>query len=256
MTVLGKVALVVGGSHSIGRAIAEEFAVNGARTVICSRPTSSPPDLSSLARRGFEVRWEPADMTDPDSMRGLVERVVENFGRLDILVASGSPTGAKADLFADMSPLQYQRTLDAQFVAKLNCLHAALGPMRARKYGKVIFVTSDAGRTPTPGESLVGAAAAALMFFTRAAGRELARDGVRVNCIGTTLTKNTEVHARIEAYGEDHVLSKAFASIEARTPFRMNVPEDLAKLALFLGSSDSDQISGAVLSINGGLSFP
>jgi 3-oxoacyl-[acyl-carrier protein] reductase len=256
MTVRDKVVLVVGGSHSIGRAIATEFAAQGARTVVCSRPKASPPDFSDLAQRGLAVRWEPGDMTDPASMQAVVKRVVADLGSVDVLVVSGAPAGAKADLFADMPTAQYRQTFDTQFVAKLNCLHAVVGPMKARNYGKVIFVTSDAGRTPTPGESMVGAAAAALMFFTRAVGRELARDGIRVNCIGTTLTKNTAVHERSQAHGENHVLSKAFASIEARSPFGMNVPEDIAKLAVFLGSSDSDQISGAIVSVNGGLSFP
>jgi 2-hydroxycyclohexanecarboxyl-CoA dehydrogenase len=253
----GKVALVIGGSQSLGRAITVAFAEGGAHTVVCSRPRpEAPAFLAELKERGCDVIWEPGNMVDPESMAAVVGRVTEQYGRLDIMTISGSPGGVRPDLFEDMDPSQYIRTLDAQFNSRLNCLHAALAPMRSQGYGKVIFVTSDAGRTPTPGESLVGAAAAALIFFTRAAGRELARKGIRVNCIATTLTAGTPIHEDSKKLGPDHVLSKAFAKIEARTPFRLNVPADIAKTALFLASPDSDQISGAVISINGGLTFP
>lgn len=258
MILVGKVALVMGGSQSLGRAIAIELAEQGARTAICSRPKAEAPKVvAELKERGMDVVWEPGDMTDPKSMIATVTRVVDRYGRLDIMVVSGAPTdGAKADLFEVMDPVQYHRMLDSQFVSRLNCLHAAVKPMAAQGYGKVVFITSDAGRTPTPSESMIGAASAALMFFTRAAGKELARKGIRINCIATTLTADTPMHNYSKMKGADHVLSKAFAKIEALTPFRLNVPADIAKTALFLSSPDSDQISGAVISVNGGISFP
>lgn len=258
MKLADKVALVMGGSQSLGRAIAVEFAEQGAHVVICSRPRPETPEVvGDLQKRGLDAVWEPGDMADPESMVAVVKRVTERYGRLDVMVVSGAPTeGAKPDLFEAMDPSQYHRMLDGQFVSRLNCLRAAIPPMAAKGYGKVVFVTSDAGRVPTPSEALVGAAAAALMFFTRAAGKELARKGIRINCLATTLTADTPFHNYSKMFGPDHVLSKAFAKIEAQTPFRLNVPADIAKTALFLASPDSDQISGAVLSVNGGLSFP
>lgn len=212
--------------------------------------------VATLQQRCLDVVWEPGDMMDPESMDTVANRVVERYGRLDVLVVSGAPGGGKADLFEVMEPAEYQRILDSQFLSRLNCLRAAIKPMASQGYGKVIFVTSDGGRTPTPGETLVGAAAAALIFFTRAAGKELARKGIRVNCIATTLTADTPLFNYSKSYGSDHPLAKAFAKIEAKTPFRLNVPSDIAKTALFLACPDSDQISGAVISVNGGISFP
>ncbi|AYH43527.1 hypothetical protein CDA09_09050 [Azoarcus sp. DN11] len=247
----------MGGSQSLGAAIATEFAEQGAHAVINSRPgPEAPAVVGELQRRGLEASWEPGDMIDPQSVVDVVNRVVARHGRLDIMVVSGAPGGAKPDLFENMDPAEYHRRLDAQLVSRMNCLRAATGPMAEQRYGKVIFVTSDAGRTPTPSETLIGAAAAALIFFTRAAGRELARKGIRINCIATTLTAETPIHNYSKMFGPDHVLAKSFAKIEAQTPFRMNLPSDIAKTALFLASPDSDQISGAVVSINGGLSFP
>jgi len=257
MRLEGKVALVIGGSQSLGEAISIEFAEQGAQIIVNSRQHAEPPAVvARLQQKGHTVAWEPGDMSDPASMIAVVERVVAQFGRLDILAVSGSPGGGKPDLFEDMPPEEYARMLNGQLISRMNCLHAAVPAMSKQGYGKVVFITSDAGRTPTPSESLVGTAAAGLMFFTRAVGKELARKGIRVNCIATTLTKNTPIHNYAQLYGEDHVLSKAFAKIESQTPFGMNVPSDIAKTALYLASSDSDQVSGSVISVNGGLSFP
>lgn len=257
MRLKDKVALVIGGSQSLGEAISSEFARQGAQVIVNSRPRDEPPPVvTRLAAEGLQVAWEPGDMNDPASMVAVVERVVARFGKLDILVVSGSPGGGKPDLFEDMPTTEYARMLNGQLISRMNCLHAVVRPMSEQGYGKVVFVTSDAGRTPTPSETLVGTAAAGLMFFTRSVGKELARRGIRVNCIATTLTKDTPIHKYAQLYGEDHVLSKAFAKIEAQTPFGMNVPSDIAKTALYLASSDSDQVSGSVISVNGGLSFP
>src|SRR5437879_5942278 len=158
MKLVGKVALVMGGSQALGRAIAIEFAEQGARVVVCSRLRPDVPEVvSALTQRGLEATWEPGDMTDPQSVLAVVNRVVERHGRLDVLVVSGSPSEhLRPDLFEAIEPSHYHGLLDSQFVSRLNCLHAAIRSMSTQGYGKVIFVTSDAGRTPTPGESLVG----------------------------------------------------------------------------------------------------
>jgi len=257
MKLEGKVALVVGASEAIGRVIATTFAEEGARTAICSRPRPEEPEVVvQLRQRGLETMWAPGDMTDPASMKSAVERVVESYGKLDILVVSGSPDAGQSDLFEAMAPSIYQLKIDAQLLSRLNCLHAALAPMIAQRYGKVVFITTDAGRTPTPGLSVSGAAAAGLMYFTRSGGKELARRGIRVNCLPITVTAETPQYDDIMKAPLDNPLTKAYRKIESKTPFRLTVPADIAKAALFLASPDSDQISGAVISINGGLTFP
>jgi 3-oxoacyl-[acyl-carrier protein] reductase len=97
------------------------------------------------------------------------------------------------------------------------------------------------------------------MFLTRALGAELARYGIRVNAIATTLTTGTPPHdeyLRAVESGANETIMKAFAKAEQRVKFRINTPDDLAEYVLFLASPESDQISGSTLSINGGLSFP
>jgi 2-hydroxycyclohexanecarboxyl-CoA dehydrogenase len=257
MKLKGKVALVVGASEAIGRVIAMTFAEEGARTAICSRPKPDEPEVvKQLRERGLDAMWASGDMMDPVSMKAAVAKVVERYGRLDILVVSGSPPAGESDLFEAMDPSLYQLKINAQLLSRLNCLHAALEPMIAQHYGKVIFITTDAGRTPTPGLSVSGAAAAALMYFTRSGGKELARRGIRINCLPITVTADTPQYNDIMNADPDSPLTKSYKKIESKTPFRLTVPADIAKTAVFLASSDSDQISGTVISINGGLTFP
>lgn len=257
MKLAGKVALVVGASEAIGRVIAITFAEEGARTAVCSRPKSKEPEVvAQLRERGLESMWAPGDMMDVASMKAAVANVVKRYGKLDILVVSGSPAAGASNLFEAMDPSLYQLKINAQFLSRLNCLHAALPPMVDQHYGKVIFITTDAGRTPTPGLSVSGSAAAALMYFTRAGGKELARRGIRINCLPITVTAETPQYESIVRMDPGNPLTKSYKKIESKTPFRLTVPADIAKTALFLASPDSDQISGTVISINGGLTFP
>lgn len=257
MILKDKVAMVVGGSESIGRAISERFAEEGAATAVCSRPRPEAPQVvTELLGRGLEAMWAPADMLDVASMSAAVDSVVERYGKLDILIACGAPRNYRAALFEETDPADYSTIMDSQFISRMNCLHAVLKPMSANGYGKVVFLNTDAGRTPTPGSSLAGAAVAGLMFFARAAGKELARKGIRINCIGVPLTAETESWNKYKRGDITPIHAKAYAKIEAKTPFGMTVPSDLADAALFLASPQSDQISGAVISVNGGLSFP
>jgi len=127
--------------------------------------------------------------------------------------------------------------------------------MMARQSGKIIMVTTDAGRTPTRGESLIGGAAAAVVLMTKALAMELARHKIRVNTICTTVTRDTPGYEKATSQ-QDTRIADIFKRAEERMPFGINKPEDIAKLALFLASEDSNQITGQIFSISGGLSFP
>lgn len=252
----GRVALVTGSSQGVGRAIALRFAENGADVVVNAR--SSGPALEVVGRienLGRRARYEPADISDYRQVKQMVDNTIREFGKIDILVASGAAAGPPPQFFHQLDPQSYMDCIKSHLFTRLYCIRAVLGHMMEKRGGKIISITTDAGRTPTPGESLIGGAAAALLLMTRALAQEMARSQIRINTICITVTKDTPGWDK--AMSDDSTrLFKIFQKVEERVPFRLNKPDDIAQLALFLASDDSNQISGQVFSVNGGLSFP
>lgn len=256
----GRVAVVMGATRGIGRAIVHQLAASGARVLFQGRDAAAAAEVIATARgAGSAPRFVAADFASHADMQRVMATAMEAWGRIDILVANGGDRSVAALPFASTPPEDIPAFFTTRLFNKLSMIHAALPYMRAQRYGKIVAITSDAGRVPTPGESLVGASAAAMIFLTRALGRELARDGIRVNAVATSLTADTPGYdwfERAAAANADAAVVKAFRTIEAKAPFGLNRPEDVAALALFLASPESDQVTGAVVSVNGGMSFP
>jgi NADP-dependent 3-hydroxy acid dehydrogenase YdfG len=170
----GKVAIVTGGNRGIGSAIASGLAVAGARVAIVSRDRiDGERAAENLSAEVAVVSWYGGDTTVYGDMTRVVEEVVAEHGRIDILVGSGSPRLPSANLFLETDPADYAGYFVRQAVTRLTPLRAVADTMIAQGKGKVVFLTTDAGRVPTPSEALIGAGAAGLMFATRAIAREL-----------------------------------------------------------------------------------
>lgn len=256
----GRSVVVLGGTKGIGRASVREIAAMGANVVIQGRDGDAAATLIDDCK-GFEGArvFVKSDLLTYEGIELAVSTAHERFGRVDVVVASGGPSEPKPRLFVDMTPDDGIAMLKSRLMPRLNALHAAVKFMRDQQYGKVILVTTDAGRIPTPAESMIGAAGAAIIFMTRALALELSSLGIRVNSVATTLTTGTPAHDRFltaRDAGSQEVIVKAFTKAEAKVKFRLNTSEDLAHYIAYLASPASDQVSGSTLSINGGLSFP
>ncbi len=252
----GKVALVTGSSKGIGRAIAVRFAENGASTVVNARNPGPALELVEHIRAlGREAHFEQADLYDYQDVKRMVDSAVCKLGKIDILVANGAAAGPPPQSFHQIDPKLYIDCVSSHLFTRLYAVRAVLDHMMARQSGKIIMVTTDAGRTPTRGESLIGGAAAAVVLMTKALAMELARHKIRVNTICTTVTRDTPGYEKATSQ-QDTRIADIFKRAEERMPFGINKPEDIAKLALFLASEDSNQITGQIFSISGGLSFP
>ena len=256
----GRVAVVYGGTRGIGRAIALKYAACGAQVVIQGRDAAAAAAIiAEAAPAGPRPLFVAADFTQPSEIDRVAATAVSQFGKLDIVVANGNPRRSTPKLFQDVAPEEVPAYFDDRLFTRLYMIQSAFHRMKEQKYGKIIAITTDAGRTPTPSESLVGAAAAGLIFATRALAKEFSRTGVRINTIAISLTKGTpwwDKYLRAVEQGSDAVIIKAFRKIEANAPFGLNEPEDLAELALYLAAPESDRLSGATFSLNGGISFP
>jgi 3-oxoacyl-[acyl-carrier protein] reductase len=257
----GLTAAVTGGTKGIGRAVVTTLVSQGAFVAFQGRDAEAGAALveACAALRG-QALFVPGDVSSFADAQALVEAACQRTGQIDVYVSSGGPRQPAPRLFIDMpTPADSMEMLQSRLLPRLNGLHAAVPRMRAQGHGKIVLLGTDAARTPTPSESMIGAAGACVMFLTRALAKELAGDGIRINAIATTITSGTppyEAYLAAKAADSGAVIVKAFTKAHAAARFRINTPQDIADYVLYLASPASDQISGSTISINGGLSFP
>jgi 2-hydroxycyclohexanecarboxyl-CoA dehydrogenase len=257
----GLTAAVTGGTKGIGRAIVSTLAANGANVVFQGRGAAAAASLmQECAELPGKVAFVAGDLNSFEDAKSLVETACARFGKLDVFVSSGGPRQPSPRLFTDMpTPQDSLSMLESRLIPRLNGLHAAVPRMREQGFGKIVLLSTDAARTPTPSESMIGAAGAAVIFLSRALAKELAGYGIRINTVATTITSGTppyEAYLAAKDTNSDAVIVKAFAKAHEKVGFRINTPQDIADYVLFLASPASDQITGSTMSINGGLSFP
>ena len=138
-----------------------------------------------------------------------------------------------------------------QALAPMIMSRLALPAMREQRGGVIINVAFDAAKAPTPGESVIGAAMAAIVVFSRTLAIEAKRDGIRVNVLTPSLIGNTDVYERIMA---DPFSAKLFSNAASLAHLGVAQPEDLAALMLFLASPTAARLTGQAISVNGGIS--
>jgi NAD(P)-dependent dehydrogenase (short-subunit alcohol dehydrogenase family) len=179
----GKTALVTGGGSGIGLAVARLFLEEGARVAITGRDEAKLRRAAATVAGGDQLACFPADVADPDQVHGLVQRVTELYGRIDLLV-NNAGLNLKQRTLRELTPEAWQLLLRANLDGAFYCLHAVLPQMLERRDGVIINVSSIAGKRASP---LGGAAYAASKFGMRALGLCLAAEekdsGIRVSTI-------------------------------------------------------------------------
>lgn len=253
----GKVALVTGSSKWVGKAIALKLAENGADLVINGR--NEEPGLETVEQiksMGRRAIFEQADICSYAEVQQMVDNAIEKLGKVDILVVSGGasakPEASLPTFFRSMDPGLYTDFVATRLLSRAYAIKAVLEHMIEKQYGKIIMLTTDAGRWPTPGEAINGAAAAGVVMITKTLAKEFTRWGIRVNTLSISLTISEEGFDQIFASS----IGSVFEKLVKRMPFGPNKQGDVAEAALFFASPDSDQITGHTMSINGGVSFP
>jgi 3-oxoacyl-[acyl-carrier protein] reductase len=251
----GKVALVVGSSESIGFRVAERLAREGARVVMNGRNEEvGAKGLARLREQGLDARFERGDATSYQDMRDLVDRIESELGPVDLLASIGGSARPGPTPFLDLDPAVMAQALEGRILPRLFPTHAVATRMKERGRGAIVLVASDAGRHPTPGEALIGAAGAAVMLLTKALAKEFSRWHIRVNCMALTLTADTPRYDKVFSQPgfSNSLFSKALDKFPAK---RAPTASEVADVAAFLLSEQASQITGQTLSVNGGLSF-
>jgi 3-oxoacyl-[acyl-carrier protein] reductase len=237
-----KVALITGASRGIGAVVAEELAERGAAVSICAR--TEPLELASrLRERGASVLSLRADIGNEQDVRRVVEETVQTLGRVDIAVCNAGvrSTAANADLDAD----EWKRVLDINLIGTFNTARAAIEDMRSRGYGRIVIVSSIAGRV---GGTLVNvaysAAKAGLIVMTKALAKETAPLGITVNCIAAG-TIDTPF---IEDYDEPR-RERLLTLIPLG---RLGQAQDVSAAVRYFASDEAEWVTGVTLDVNGG----
>jgi NAD(P)-dependent dehydrogenase (short-subunit alcohol dehydrogenase family) len=244
--------LITGGTSGIGLAIGMAFAESGVRriAIIGRNADRGARAVASIAASGSTVKFIQADANYPDQARRAGEDAASHLGNIDVLINSTAGL-FNPELFHDIPLDDIPQIVTQQLMAPLLMCAVILPSMRAQKSGLIINIASDAAKIATPGESVIGAAMAAIVMFSRTLAMEAKRDGVRVNALTPSLVQGTATAERILAKGFSQRLFQKAAKLAHLGVAR---PEDLAAIAVFLAGPGGAKITGQAISVNGGIS--
>lgn len=247
MRLTDKVAVVTGGSRGIGRGIAQALAAEGAKTAVVYRGSQSAADelVAAIAGAGGTAKAYQCDVAELAAVEACVKKVEEELGAVDILVNNAGVI--QDDLFVRLEPAQWDVVLRTNLGGTYNFCKAVAYPMMRKRSGRIINVSSVAASHVNPGQTNYAASKGAINSFTRALAIELAGRGVTVNAVAPGFIE-TDMSAAVRNKAGD--LIKKFIPMK-----RIGVPEDIAKVVVFLASSDSSYITGQVITVDGGLSL-
>jgi 2-hydroxycyclohexanecarboxyl-CoA dehydrogenase len=187
-----KIAIVTGAGQGIGAAIATKLAAEGATVVVTDiNAETAAATAEKLGGGAIGVR---TDVADRDSVNAMVDQVVAQFGRVDVLVNNAG--WDKAEPFVDSEPATWDRIFQINLYGQLNTCHKVLPIMSAQQSGRIVNIGSDSGRVGSSGEAVYSAAKGGVIAFTKTIAREMARAGVTANCVSPGPT-DTELFASI-----------------------------------------------------------
>lgn len=242
----GAVAVVTGGAAGIGRAIAVDLAKHGAHVVVADvDEAGSRETVSMIAAAGMLARSAFLDVADDASIAEFHRCVVEAEGRCDVLVNNAG--WGEVRPFLDSARPLWDRIVGVNLLGLISVTHVFLADMAGRGSGRIVNVSSDAGRVGSSGETVLAGAKGGVIAFTKSLAREVARYGICVNCVcpGPTDT------AAFDAVPE-HLKTALIRSIPFR---RIAQPDDVANAVGFFASPRSSYVTGQILSVSGGLTM-
>ena len=241
----GQVALVTGGSRGIGRAIALRLAAAGATAVVNFRENSAAAEetVGLIAAAGGRSSTSRFDVGDAEAVRVGVQNIVDEHGRLDLLVNNA---GVSVDaLLLRLKEEDWERVLRTNLTGVFHCTKAAVRAMVRARYGRIVNLTSVVAEMGNAGQVAYAAAKAGVIGFTKSLAREVAARGVTVNAVAPGLVE-TDMTAGLDDQ------QRAFYT-NVIPAGRIATPEEVAAAVAFLASPEAGYITGQVLHVNGGL---
>ncbi len=251
----GRVALVTGAGRGIGAAIARALAAAGAAVAVADLDNAAAAyvadGITDGAADGAAVGAAvavPIDVADTVAVAAAVARVSRELGPPDIVVNNAGID--RIQRFTDSDEETWQRLIAVNLVGPIAVCHATVGGMLDRGWGRVINISSDAGKVGSSGEVVYSATKGGVIAFSKALAREIASAGVTVNCVcpGPTDTALLDQVAEFD--------QRLYDSLARAIPLRrVGRPEDIAPLVVFLAGNEAGYITGQALSVSGGLTM-
>jgi len=246
--------LIAGGTSGVGLASAFRFADAGVRRLALLARDADRGEAArqAVARHcpGARVEFVAADACDADQVQAAIAGVHRALGTIDVLVSSVTGT-YRPELLHRTPMTDIAGILLGQALPPMHLTRAVLPIMAARGGGSIVNIASDAAKVATPGESVLGAAMAAIVMFSRVAAIEAKRSGIRVNVITPSLIAGTLTADNVLRDGFSKNLFEKAASL---AHLGVAEPDDIASLVVFLGGPGSARLTGQAISVNGGIS--
>lgn len=241
----GKTAIITGASRGIGKAIALEYAAQGANVAITA--TSMSENLLSTVKEiealGVVCKGYASDAADFDATHSLVSQIVADFGKIDILVNNAGIT--RDGLIMRMTEAQWDQVINTNLKSVFNFTQSLVPVMARQKSGSIINLSSIVGINGNAGQANYAASKAGIIGFTKSIAREMGSRNIRANVIAPGFIQTDMTDALPEQVREDY---------NKRIPLRrLGQTKDIANAAVFLGSDMANYITAQVLTVDGGL---
>lgn len=243
MNFQGKTVIVTGSTRGIGNTIAEQFASQGANVMLSGTSDSVNTVVENLKNKGFSVAGFAGDLSTHGAAQSLIEKTIEVFGSLDVLVNNAGITCDK--LLIRMEEEHWDKVMEINLKSAFLCTKAAARIMMKKRSGSIINISSVVGLMGNVGQANYAASKAGLIGFTKSVAREFAARGITCNAIAPGFIE-TEMTNSLSAELKDNYLKNIPLG-------RYGTSSEVAELVLFLASDSARYITGQVINIDGGL---
>ena len=242
----GRVVLVTGGDRGIGRAVAELFAARGATLVVQFRTNREAAADTLAALPAGDHLVLPADISDPEQVRSLVQRVIETFGRIDVLVNNAGVYQDHPILETSYEDWQriWRQTIDTNLIGPANLLHAVVPHMVAAGGGRIVNISSRGAFRGEPSHPAYGASKAGLNSLGQSMARALGPHGIYVTVVAPGYVETDMAAPFLQGVRGD--------AIRAQSPLnRAATAQEVARVVVFLASPGTESMTGAIVDVNG-----